>query len=210
MKSLQGRKFFSVFVTLLAFAILTVGCSNDSASSLTGPADDYSGSTNQIAKPGRGKAKGKGKGKAVGNEAEEFSFPLVASKTFTYNAGQGYYNGGKITFGSENRSKFEIEDGALTPPPGTTWGEPVTITMVIDYDTTTNQLLFTFDPHGCQFSPRAVLKMDYRALDVDIPQLYYIDDNGNYIPQEPDQIETNKRWLTIKLDHFSRYALIHS
>ena len=210
MNSLQGRKFFSVVVTLLAFAILTVGCSNDSASNLTGPQNE-SLNSNALFKPtGKGKGKGNDQNNGVNNTGSQYNWPVIESYTYEFNAGQGYYNGGKITFGSQNRSKFEIEPGALTPPSYIPWGDPVTVTMEINYDSTAKRLDFTFGPHGAQFSPQATVKIDYRALDVDIPKLYYIDDNGNYILQQPDQIDANKRWLILKLDHFSRYALLHS
>jgi hypothetical protein len=206
MKSLQGCKFFLAIFTLFTFAILTVGCSNDTASSLTGPQNETLKS-NALFKP---TGKGKGKNNDVNNTGSQYNWPVVESYTYEFNTALGYYNGGKISFGSENRSKFEIEPGALTPPSYIPWGDPVTITMEINYDSTARRLDFTFGPHGAQFSPRAEVKIDYRALDVDIPKLYYIDDNGNYILQQPDQIDANKRWLIIKIDHFSRYALIHS
>ena len=222
MNSLQGSKFRFILAALMIAGVAFVGCESDKINNLAGPDVDQSSdaSISSVAKKGgNGNGNGNGnnntgngnEGNGIGNggNGNQPSWPLVGTYTYTYNNGQGHYNGGKVTFGNENSSKFEIEVDALTPPPGTPWGDPVTVTVEIDYDATTQELLLTFGPHGAQFSPRAEVKIDYRVLGVDLPVLYYIDDNDNRIEQQPDQLDTNKRWLKIYLDHFSRYALVH-
>jgi len=144
------------------------------------------------------------------NPENGYRWPTIASHTYTYNYSLKGYDGGKIQFGENNRSKFELEDLALALPAGPSMSpkmKDVTITMQIDYDTTAKELLFEFGPHGCQFDPRAHLMMDYKVLGVEVPVLFYIDENGNRIEMQPNQINTNKKWLIIRLDHFSRYAV---
>ena len=141
------------------------------------------------------------------NNDDSGDYSINVSKTFTYEDGKGQYKGGNIKFGSNNKSKFTLEKGALTPPPDVAWGEPVTITIQIEYDASKQELLYTFGPHGCQFSPRAMIKLEYSELGIDVPTLFYIDENGDYNEQQPNQIDINKKWLKIRVDHFSRYAV---
>lgn len=204
------RQFLKMLtIAIFSAAIAFSGCSqNDPVS----PMSDTGAVINRLDK-GNGGGNGKGKGNVnnngISNDAN-IQFPVYESKTFRYVPGIGGYRGGEILFGEDGRSKFKLEDNALTPPPGTPFGADVTITVEVDYDSTRNEFIFTFEPHGCQFSPRAEIRLDFRTMDVEIPDLYYIDDDGNYILQQPDQIEVNKRWMFIKVDHFSRYALAHS
>lgn len=135
-------------------------------------------------------------------------FPMFNSKTFYYIDSLGYYEGGNIKF-TGNKSKFNMDDSALTPPAATRKGYGVTITMNVDYDQTNNELIFEFGPHGCQFSPAAQVKLDYNPLGIDVATLYYIDENGNYIEQLPDEINLNKKYMMITLNHFSRYAVAY-
>ena len=109
-----------------------------------------------------------------------------------------------------NGSKFEISAGALTPPAGTRNGESVTITMTCERDTINNELLFTYGPCGSQFLPPAKLTLNWKDLNIDIPKLYYIEENGNYIEQTPDDIDVNGKNLIIYVYHFSRYAVAWS
>lgn len=141
------------------------------------------------------------------NPRQPLQFPIVATHTYRYNPGWDAYRGGKIQFQNGNKSKFQLADSALVPPDSIPWGDDVTISMVIDFDSTTGELQFTFDPHGCQFNTPAMIKLDYRPLNIQVPTLYYIDEKGNYIKMEPNQINLNKKWLKIWVHHFSRYAL---
>jgi len=73
-----------------------------------------------------------------------------------------------------------------------------------------DKINLTFGPHGCQFDPPAQLRVDYSDLGVELPTLFYIDENGNSIEQAPDHIDTRGKWLTLSFDHFSRYAVAWS
>ena len=106
-----------------------------------------------------------------------------------------------------NGSKLYVSFDALTPPPGTPQGDPVMIGGLIEMDTLNNELLFSFGPSGCQFDPPADLWMKYGDLGNGNPTLYYIDANGNYIEQQPYSISQQQKWMQVKIQHFSRYAI---
>ena len=63
-------------------------------------------------------------------------------------------------------------------------------------------------PLGCQFEPAATVWFHYTGSSV--PNLYYIDENGNYVEQPPGEIDTQNQWIMLKIHHFSRYALAWS
>ena len=79
--------------------------------------------------------------------------------------------------------------------------------MLVERDSVNNELTFTFDPHDCQFNPSARVYLNYKDLGIDVPVLYYIDENGNYIQQNPDEIDVTNRNVILYIDHFSRYAI---
>ncbi|MCH7755906.1 hypothetical protein IH970_12390 [candidate division KSB1 bacterium] len=66
-----------------------------------------------------------------------------------------------------------------------------------------------FGPHGCQFDPPAELRIDYSDLGVELPDLYYIE-NGEYIKQAPDHVDTQGRFMLLHFNHFPRYAVAWS
>jgi hypothetical protein len=209
---LKMKKIRKIIVSFIG-AVLTTGLAlNFSACNEQSPlqpsSDGSDSAVMSLAKKG-GKGKGKGKSNTENNE-EQLNFPITISKTYRFNKRENEYRGGDMEFSHDNKSKFQLQDGALTPPSSIDWREPVTITMEIDYDEAKNELIYTFGPHGCQFEPEAQIKLDYAALGVELPVLYYIDDNGNYIEQTPEYIEVNKKWLKISVDHFSRYAVAWS
>jgi hypothetical protein len=131
------------------------------------------------------------------------------SKKFRYNSALGYYKGGNIKIPG-TQTMFNFEDGSLTPPPGTEHGATVKITMKMKYNSARNKLVFSFSPHGCQFSPNARVKLDYAALGIDVAPFFYIEDDKTWTEQAAEQVNVNKRFMMIKIDHFSRYALAHS
>ena len=104
-------------------------------------------------------------------------------------------------------STFHLTQGSLTPPPGTPLGDDVTLTMLVEMDSSNNELVFTFGPSGSQFSPAAEIWFDYSDLGSTMATLYYIDSNGNHIPQQPDDVDLQGKRMKITVDHFSRYAL---
>ena len=138
--------------------------------------------------------------------AKQSSYPQSASFTLLYrNNINGYKSGNVNVLGG---SRLHINKGSLTPPPGTPFKQSVTITMLVEKDEVKNELIFTFGPSGCQFSPAAEVTFDWKDLGLEsAPHLYYIDENGNYILQTPDNVDVQGNHITFSVDHFSRYAI---
>ncbi len=153
------------------------------------------------------KVKVNGNGNNAG-KASVSTYPQSASKVYKFHKQKGHYNGGK--FQVQNNSEFILNQGALTPPAGIAWGDPVTITMTVDRDSVRNELIFTFGPSGCQFNPPAEVWFDWSDLGVRKATLYYIDDHGNYVEQKPDKIDRKGHRFKLYIDHFSRYAVAWS
>jgi hypothetical protein len=116
----------------------------------------------------------------------------------------GEYNGGKILL--SQGSQFELLYGALTPP-ADLQGKEVTITMTCLQNNVNGEFLFEFGPHGSTFEPAATIWFHYPGTN---PKLYYIEDDGSYTEQKPDDLDTVNQWLILKISHFSRYALAWS
>ncbi len=131
------------------------------------------------------------------------NYAFSGSKTLKFK--KRAYKGGKIRL--PQGSKLKIAKNSLTPPPGTPAGADVTITM--NAELVNGELIFTFGPHGCQFDPPAKLRIDYGDFGVELPTLYYIE-NGEYVEQVPDHIDTQGRFMLLHFDHFSRYAVAWS
>ncbi len=147
--------------------------------------------------------KGK-KGKKGKKESRSETFEAVSgSETLKFK--KRAYKGGKIEL--DQGSKLTIAKNSLTPPPGTPDGAKVTITMNVEL--VNDELIFTFGPHGCQFDPPAELRIDYSDLGVKLPALYYVE-NGEYVEQAPDHLDTKNRFMLLHFDHFSRYAVAWS
>ena len=127
------------------------------------------------------------------------------SMTSRYSKKWDAYQGGKIIL--SQGSQFELLYGSLTPP-SDLHGQNVTISMTVVQDPLTGELLFEFGPSGCQFEPAATVWFHYTGSSV--PNLYYIDENGNYVEQPADEINMQNQWLMLKIHHFSRYALAWS
>jgi hypothetical protein len=121
----------------------------------------------------------------------------------------GAYNGGLINI--PNGSQFSFLYGALTPPSSYNMGTKVTIDMKVELDGLNQELVYTFGPSGCQFDPAADIWLSWKDLSGSgIPNLYLIDDNGNYHLQTPAEIDVNGKTLRIRIPHFSRYAVAFS
>jgi len=150
---------------------------------------------------------GNGTGKSNGNyKSSAISYPQSASNTFTLK-GSGY-TGGFVTI--PDMAELFVSRNSLTPPPEVPWGKDVTITMTVDKVPGENQLIFSFGPSGCTFSKPAEIYFNWSALGVDVAKLYYIDESGQYIEQLPDDINLQGKWMSLYVDHFSRYALAWS
>ena len=134
------------------------------------------------------------------------------TKNYIYDIDLNGYKGGTIQIANGNGSNFHVYDNSLTPPENIANGDTVAITMYITHDLSTNEMIFTFGPGGCKFSPSARIKLDYRLLSDEgdgIPSLYYINKGGQYELQEPDHIDFKKKFMTLHVDHFSRYAVAY-
>ncbi len=136
-----------------------------------------------------------------GHKDKKYAFS--GSKTLKFK--KRAYKGGKIQL--DQGSKLTIAKNSLTPPPGTPDGAKVTITMNVEL--VNGELIFRFGPHGCQFDPPAELRIDYSDLGVKLPALYYVE-NGEYVEQAPDHVDTKNRFMLLQFDHFSRYAVAWS
>jgi len=112
----------------------------------------------------------------------------------------GVYRSGHIIIPSG--SQFEWAEGSLTPPPELA-GKDVTITMTVTHNGN-NESVFEFGPSGCQFKPGAKIWFHYAGPH---PKLYYINDDGSYVEQQPDGADPKNQWLMLKINHFSRYAV---
>jgi len=133
------------------------------------------------------------------------SYPQFGESIVEYWPNKDVYKGTAINV--PNGSNLSFSNGALTPPPGTPLGAPVLITMEVEKDTINNQLIFTFGTAGCQFNPPAEVVFDFSDLGFDLAALYYIDENGDYIPQSAESINISNHKMTFYIDHFSRYAI---
>jgi len=140
--------------------------------------------------------------------SDQFQYPISTSKITYYKKNRDIYMGGDIDLLPTN-SVFDFDGGSLTPPPSIVWGDPVEITFSVDKDPVNNELVFSFGPSGCQFDPPARVILDYSELGIENPKLFYIESDGSYQEQTPDHIDTNGKWLTLKIDHFSRYAVAY-
>ena len=140
-----------------------------------------------------------------GSDEENYSYPQSGNYTYNYWSARDYYRGGSLHM--PNGSIFNLTAGALTPPNTIKWGDDVNITLMIDKNDITNELIFTFGPSGAHFSPPAKVFLDYKDLDISKPVLYYIDNAGNYIPQTPDDIDVTNSTIILYISHFSRYAI---
>jgi hypothetical protein len=141
-----------------------------------------------------------------GNSAFEntMSYSAIAYFSKIFN----HYSG--TALGRVDSSVITICPSSLTPPSEESWGKNVTITMMIDRDTVKNLLLFTFGPSGCSFEPAADLWISWKALGTKNATLYYIDENNNYIEQEPVEVDYLGKRIKMKIHHFSRYAVAYS
>jgi len=186
---------------VIAFLVLiAAGCSNDSKNSVIGPVAGPAIENNN----------------AAGDNLEfkvdaDGAYPQFTSRTFYNNSGLGFNGGMMLVPGG---TRFMLWNRSLTPPPNpvnilipdSTRG--VTITMLVEKVETDygDELVFTFGPHGCQFDPPAEVIFDWTDLNINIAELFYLEE-GKHIPQDPNSIDINNKKMTLYISHFSRYAL---
>jgi len=197
----QLKRFFrTVFTLIFSFSLIfaLTGC-NENAS-VNGP--EAVNVAQQPVDGVTGVSLNKGRG---GGGSSQLQYPLVGSKIFSLKR-NGTYGSGSITL--DNGISFSLGTDALTPPSDIPFGDDVNITVTCERPNTgRNELTIEFGPHGCQFSPRAMVVLDWADLGIDVANLYYINDNGDYVLQNPDQIDIQNKRMYLYLDHFSRYAL---
>ncbi len=184
----KGRYLIAIGL-LAGLFLLIVGCSNDM---LIQPRSESNNVTiNILEKPPGTK--------------EPITYPQSGTYVYTYWNARDAYRGGTLM--CSDGSVFTVNATSLIPPPGHTWGEDVTVTMTIDKDEVDQKLIFTFGPSGTSFNPAAKVFMNYKNLNIENPKLYYINEEGNYIPQLPDDVDVTNRSLIVYVSHFSRYAI---
>lgn len=133
-------------------------------------------------------------------------FTPSTSVTIRYISQYNSYSGGMMMH--PNGALLLIAPGALTPPQEL-MGQDVTITMTIVKDSINNELTYTFSPHGCTFSMPTTLWISWSDLGSNIPDLFYIDDQGNYILQPNNGINLFNKTYILSINHFSRYAVAY-
>lgn len=153
---------------------------------------DSSGTAPQLAKPGGPKACD--------------TYVQTDSVTLKAQPSTDSYRGGRMSVPSG--SYLVVSNGAFTPPDGTPPGQDVTLTMTVTKDAT--GLHYEFGPHGSTFNPPAELWFDWHDLGSRRAQLYYIDESGNWIAQQPDYDDKRGKRFMLYINHFSRYAIAHS
>ena len=126
------------------------------------------------------------------------------SMTSRYSKKWDAYQGGKINL--SQGSQFELLYGSLTPP-AELYGENVTLTMTVVQDDADNELHIEFGPHGSTFEPAATVWFHYPGSN---PKLYYVEDDGTYTEQKPDEVDLVNGWVKLTINHFSRYAVAWS
>lgn len=108
-----------------------------------------------------------------------------------------------------NGSFLKIPNKSLRPPADLI-GNAVEITMTVTKDLECNELIFTFDPHGCEFILPAQLCLSWKTTNSKNAKLYYLDEEGNRKEHLPDQMDEKNKRMIIKINHFSRYAVAYS
>jgi len=198
MKNLQGRIITAVLAIFLA-SLAFMGCSQEQMGNIAGPENATGKAQNTTILQ---------KKPTSSTQTTQSMFPLFGSGVAKYVAKKDNYRGASVDL-VPTQSVLSFDGGALTPPQDL-YGQDVTVTFQADYDSINQEIVFTFGPHGSQFSPAAEIKLDWSELNTDAPILYYIDESGNYIQQQPAQVDYQGKNMIIFVDHFSRYALARS
>jgi hypothetical protein len=173
----------------IAMAIMVVFSLNFLSCNMESPISSFNSSEQQI------------QGGIFGKPGSTYTYPIWGRQNF-YNR-KGVWQGGTMTL--SNGSEFVIARGAMIPPYPN--ASSYYLTMRADLDSVKNEIIISFTPSGVFFDPPAELILDYSDLGIEIANLYYIDENGNYILQTPNHINFQKKKITIYIDHFSRYAI---
>ncbi len=184
-------------------ALLTAFALNFSACTEQSPLESNISETNFFSKRGRTTETTL---TAASSEQDDGTGSTVekGSTTCRYQKRQKSYLGGKIVL--SQGSQFEVLNHSLTPP-ADLMGQNVTLTMAVVQAAANNELLFEFGPHGSTFEPAATIWFHYEGSN---PQLFYIENDGTYTEQKPDEVDVVNGWLKLNVHHFSRYAVAWS
>ncbi len=194
-----------LYLTVVSLVLIFAGCSEDSVSPLNDdesqvelirrlktPAAEEDLTTALI--PGDG-------------ELVDSRYPQAGLCTVYFINQSKLYGGSGINI--PNGASLMIPYASLTPPTEL-WGQNVAITMLVEKDESTNELIYTFGPHGCVFSTPTQLWLSWKDLECENATLFYLDDEGNRVEQLPDNVDVFNKKMLITIDHFSRYAVAYS
>jgi hypothetical protein len=171
-----------------------IGCSQDSPVSMVGPQDsEIQSFAKRSVEP-------------VADEVDS-NYPQGAKGIVYYDSNKNQYKGFAMSL--PNHSSFILQPGALTPPEGTPLGADIVLTWLVEKDERNNELIFTFGPHGCQFSPTAEVWFDYSDLGTGEASLFYLEGKKKR-EVIPESIDVGNGKMLIHIDHFSRYAIAFS
>ena len=152
--------------------------------------------------------KGNNGSKSSSDDSSTANYPQSGSITLSWDMELRGYIGGNIQL--ENGSKFHINGGSFTPPPGTGAHKDVTLNMLVEMNEK-NELIYTFGPSGSRFDHPAKIWLSWSDLgkskSARVPNFFYIDGDGNYVKQQADDIDIKGKHLILYVDHFSRYAV---
>ena len=189
----QGKGKFEQSSTTLDSSSTNTDLAESSSTSLTGD-------------------KGNKSNKGSKDSSDAFStanYPQSGSITLSWSMELRGYTGGNIQL-EKNGSKFHINEGSFTPPPGTGAHKDVTLNMLVEMNEK-NELIYTFGPSGSRFDHPAKIWLSWSDLgkskSAKVPNFFYIDENGNYVKQQADDIDIKGKHLILYVDHFSRYAV---
>jgi hypothetical protein len=132
----------------------------------------------------------------------------AATGTVYFKESLNHYAG--MGFGHPSGSSFILQPESLIPPGEISWGDNVTITMTVEKDLLNNTLIYTFGPSGCLFEPAAILWISWSDLGTETANLYYVQKNGRFIKETPDDIDYEGKKFKVLIGHFSRYAVAYS
>lgn len=143
----------------------------------------------------------------IDEEIENKSKELTGSCIVQYNKETGLYSSAAINI--PNGSFIRIPSKSLVPP-SELKGTDVEIAMEVDVNFCNKEILFTFGPHGCEFTSPAELCLSWKDLGIQKANLYYLDDENKRIEHLPDQVDDSKKRMILYINHFSRYAVAYS
>jgi hypothetical protein len=143
------------------------------------------------------------------------SYPQTKTMVLRYNQTWDQYFGGSMQF--PGGSSFEVNDSSFTPPLGTSPETDVMLSVKVELDTSTMDLVFTLGPAGCSFLPPAnawLVWKDLKSIDPEISpadiKFFEIDENGIYSEITPALVNNEESKILVHIHNASRYALSYT